>query len=296
MHRFAAVAVLDPRGRLLMQERDDDALHDPGRWGYPGGDLEAGEDFVAAAVRELTEETGLTVDPARLDSLGVQRFRSETCGEDDEFELFAVRMSVSDDDVVCGEGRQMMFVDPLALGDRDLHQATALTLDRVLAWIATHPFVPAVDQRQFAGVVLVDREGRILLQERDEHPRIDPEKWGLAGGHVEPGEDFETAAYRELLEETGVRLSPGDLELFGEFTVDHREAYGTWDRMQAFVAATDLTDADIECHEGRQIVFVDPAKAPDLDLSDSARIGLAPFLGSPRHAALSGSEPVRVET
>ena len=28
--------------------------------------------------------------------------------------------------------------------------------------------------------------------------------------------------------------------------------------MQVFVAATDLTDADIDCREGRQIVFVDP--------------------------------------
>ena len=51
-------------------------------------------------------------------------------------------------------------------------------------------------RRRFAGVILVDRRGWILLQERDEHPRIDPETWGLAGGHVEDGEDFETAAYR----------------------------------------------------------------------------------------------------
>ena len=44
---------------------------------------------------------------------------------------------------------------------------------------------PGPDPRRFAGVVLVDRRGWILLQERDEHPRIDPEKWGLAGGHVD---------------------------------------------------------------------------------------------------------------
>ena len=294
----------------------------------PAGTSRPGEDFVSAAVRELREETGLVVEPERLASLGVRRFRSESCGEDDEFELFAVRLSIGDDDVVCGEGRQMVFVDPQALGGRPLHQATALTLDRVQewqatavrtdfvqvtlvdprgrvlmqerdehapvwpemwcfpgggleegeapvdgrlpragrgdrrrgrtrgphrpralrarhrrprhvpvprlrrpddaqrprrrvprgpadglrrpgpparrrpravdrarrtgrlsAWIEEHPFVPAADQHRFAGVILVDRQGRILLQERDEHPRIDPEKWGLAGGHVDPGED-----------------------------------------------------------------------------------------------------------
>ena len=181
-----------------------------------------GENFREAAVRELEEETGLKVDPAHLDSLCVRTFRSETCGEDDEFELFAVGTSVGDDDVVCGEGRQMVFVDPDALGDRQLHQATSLTLDRVLEWSRSHPFVPSADQHRFAGVVLVDREGRILLQERDEHPLIDPGKWGLVGGHVDRGEELEAAAYRELVEETGVQLAPGDLEPFGEFIVDHR--------------------------------------------------------------------------
>lgn len=154
MHRFAAVAVLDPWGRLLLQERGDDALHDPGRWGYPGGDLEDGEDFVTAAVRELSEETGLAAAPDRLESLGVRRFRSETCGEYDEFELFAVRLPVTDDDVVCGEGRQMVFVDPDALEGRELHQATTLTLDRVLEWGAR----PV--RTDFVQVTLVDPRGR----------------------------------------------------------------------------------------------------------------------------------------
>ena len=38
------------------------------------------------------------------------------------------------------------------------------------------------DQRRFSGVLLVDRKGWILLQERDEHPVIDPDCWGLVGG------------------------------------------------------------------------------------------------------------------
>jgi len=287
MHRFAAVAVIDPRGRLLMQERGADALHEPGRWGYPGGDLETGEDFVDAAVRELVEETGLVVDAGDLESLGVERFRSDGCGREDEFELFAVRTTATQADVVCGEGVQMTFVDLDDVPDRPLHRATELTMDAVREWVGAHPFDPGPDPRRFAGIILVDRRGWILLQERDEHPRIDPEKWGLAGGHVDPGEDFEPAAHRELEEETGVRLPAGALWLFREFVVDHREAYGTWDVMQVFVASTDLTDADIDCREGRQIVFVDPAVARRLDLSSAATDIVPAFLASDVYASMA---------
>lgn len=148
---------------------------------------------------------------------------------------------------------------------------------------------------EFAAVILVDRRGWVLLQERDERPRIAPEKWSFSGGHLEPGEDPLAGAVRELEEETEVRLSPSDLELVAVQELRHPET-GTDDKIHLYAAGVDLTDADIVCHEGRQIVFVDPAKAPDLDLSDSARIGLTPFLGSAQHRALSGSAALRVET
>jgi 8-oxo-dGTP pyrophosphatase MutT (NUDIX family) len=428
MHRFSAVAVFDAFGRLLVQERGDDALHDPGRWGYPGGDLEDGEDFVTAAVRELEEETGLVVDPVDLQSLGQHRFRSESCGEDDEFELFAVRTTATDDDLVCGEGRQVrflgrdalavlhhhqalqltlsdaytwsaqqvrgdfvcltlvdhrgwflmqerdehapvwpdtwcfpgggleraesprqgaarelaeetgievspdelhdlgefevesphgrfryhafaaptdladrdvdcregrqiVFVDPAAIRDLPLVESTERVLASLEAWASEHTPVPAPGGRRFSGVVLVDPRGRILLQERDEHAPIDPEKWGLSGGHVEAGEDFETAAYRELEEETGVRLPPGTLTLFDEFVVDHRGAHGTWDVMQVFVAPTDLADADIDCQEGRRIVFVEPHVARGLDLTSAATDIVPHFLSSGAYTTMVARDP-----
>lgn len=148
---------------------------------------------------------------------------------------------------------------------------------------------------EFAAVILVDRRGWVLLQERDENPRIAPEKWSFCGGHLEPGEEPLSGAVRELEEETEVRLAPEDLQLVAVQELRHPET-GTDDRIHLYAAGVDLTDADIVCHEGRQIVFVDPAKAPDLDLSDSARIGLTPFLGSPQHAALSESAALMVES
>jgi 8-oxo-dGTP pyrophosphatase MutT (NUDIX family) len=132
--------------------------------------------------------------------------------------------------------------------------------------------------QRFSSVVLVDARGWILLQERDEHPAIDPDKWGFVGGHLDPGEDYLAGAYRELEEETAIRLD-GGLELYGRFTV-HHEHSDSDDEFALFVMGTHRTDADVECHEGRQIVFVDPDRVGELDLTAAARIALRQLLDS----------------
>ena len=133
--------------------------------------------------------------------------------------------------------------------------------------------------QRFAGVLLVDRRGWVLLQERDEHPAIDPEKWSLCGGHLEPDEEYHAGALRELEEETGIRMEHHELELWTEIEI-FNEAYDSVATMQVFVGATELTDGDIVLGEGRQIVFVDPAVAPTLDLSPTAGRIVPAFLDS----------------
>ena len=136
---------------------------------------------------------------------------------------------------------------------------------------------------RFGCVALVDRRGWVLLQERDEHAPIAPEQWGFPGGHLEDGEDFLTGAVREVAEETGVSLDPGQLQLVGEYDV-HPELGAA--RMGLFAAAVDLTDADIVCGECRQIVFVEPGAALALDLTESAAMTLPGFLSSDLYGRL----------
>lgn len=281
---FVSLTLVDPRGHVLMQERDEHAPTHPDVWWFPGGGLDPGEEPVEGAVRELAEETGIVLAPEDLTDLG--RFEQTTEGGPLWFHFYVARTSLRDSDVDCQEGRQIVFVDPARWDGLETAPLLATVRPALEGWLGAHRPAPSPDARCFAGVILVDREGRILLQERDEHAPIDPEKWGLAGGHLEPGEDFAPAAGRELEEETGVRLGPGELELWREVIVDHGAAHGTWDRMQVFVAATDLTDAHIDCREGRRIVFVDPRTALGLVLSSAAADIVPAFLGSETYRRL----------
>jgi 8-oxo-dGTP diphosphatase len=140
--------------------------------------------------------------------------------------------------------------------------------------------------KRFSVILLVDPQGRILLQERDEHAPISPDSWGMVGGHVEDGEDFEPAAYRELEEETGIRLPPGGLRLWRDEQFGYVGAAAP-NRYTLWVAPTTLTDADIVVGEGRQIVFVKPEALDGLALSESAAHFLPAFLASPDHADLT---------
>jgi len=55
-----AAAVIDLAGRVLIAQRPP-GKHLAGRWEFPGGKLEAGEDRRAGLARELREELGITL-------------------------------------------------------------------------------------------------------------------------------------------------------------------------------------------------------------------------------------------
>ena len=66
------VMVENEKGQLLMEARSDPDW--PGIC-FPGGHVEPGEAFSAAAVRETFEETGLTIEDPRL--VGVKQFQTK---------------------------------------------------------------------------------------------------------------------------------------------------------------------------------------------------------------------------
>lgn len=76
----------------------------------------------------------------------------------------------------------------------------------------------------------VDDELRVLLVRRAADHDTEPGRWALPGGHVEPDETGESAAYRELDEETGLdlRKHAAGLTLVGVFDAPGRDPRGRY--------------------------------------------------------------------
>jgi 8-oxo-dGTP diphosphatase len=80
------------------------------------------------------------------------------------------------------------------------------------------PFAVAVDLAIFT---IRDGALAVLLIERGEDPYAGA--WALPGGFVRPDEDAETAAWRELHEETGVERFAGHLEQLRTYSAPDRD-------------------------------------------------------------------------
>lgn len=77
MHRtenveLTVVCLLEDGGKVLLQNRKKEDWHG---WALPGGHVAPGESFVDAVIREMREETGLTIRNPKL--VGVKQFPIE---------------------------------------------------------------------------------------------------------------------------------------------------------------------------------------------------------------------------
>lgn len=75
------------------------------------------------------------------------------------------------------------------------------------------------DQLRIVLVILEQGDGRVVLQLRSDIEGIaNPGKWGIFGGHMEPGESPAAAALREIEEELSIQLRADKLRWLTEWT------------------------------------------------------------------------------
>jgi ADP-ribose pyrophosphatase YjhB (NUDIX family) len=109
-----AAIITNDDGHVLLQRRSDNGL-----WGLPGGGVEIGESVSTAIIREVQEETGLTVKIERL--VGVYsdpRFQVVRYADGNVVHyintLFACRV-VGGTLQTCEESLDLQFFDPACL-------------------------------------------------------------------------------------------------------------------------------------------------------------------------------------
>lgn len=126
----AAIIIRNENDQILLQERTD-----RNKWGLPGGCQDLGEDLRVTAVREAYEETGIKLDPNKIELIdtlsGESRKNSYPNGDIvyNNTSLYLADVSISDETTLKGdsETKRLRFFNlnevPENLMDTDLIQA-----------------------------------------------------------------------------------------------------------------------------------------------------------------------------
>ena len=98
---------------------------------------------------------------------------------------------------------------------------------------------------------LVNDRNQVLMQRRSPHKSLWPNRWdGTGGGHVDASELGMFAVIRELREELGIEMAPGDVRYIGGCLSEQRTDK-MWNRHwnEFFVAHGDVDVARIRLQE-----------------------------------------------
>ncbi|MCW2967878.1 MAG: hypothetical protein JWM71_1650, partial [Solirubrobacteraceae bacterium] len=106
-----------------------------------------------------------------------------------------------------------------------------------------------------AGGVVVDEGGRVALVHRPRHG-----DWSLPKGKLDPGEDWEAAALREIEEECGLRCALEDELPASDYRIGGRRKRVRWWRMRVLEdLGTEHTDDEVD-----ELRWATPAEAQEL--------------------------------
>ncbi len=242
---YTTALIREAAGRLLFQRRADFEW-----WGLPGGVLEVGESLADGVVREVREETGLTVEPIKLVGVYSGPQYDVRYPNGDEVQQWTAALECR---MVAGAGRA------------DGVETTAQAFFAAGALPPTSPWYAAMARDLFAGggaaafeapraappdgrgatimalraalgqawlvapgasAFIRDAAGRVLLVRR-----ADNGHWMLPSGYMDLGESVAETAVREVREETGLEVTP--VRLVGAYAgPENQVVYNNGDPVQ----------------------------------------------------------------
>ncbi|WP_045741428.1 MULTISPECIES: NUDIX domain-containing protein [Actinoplanes] len=132
-----------------------------------------------------------------------------------------------------------------------------------------------VIDRRAGRVLLVDRDERVLLLHGGDPGRPEQRWWFTPGGGLEEGETTALAAQRELYEEVGLRVEPGDLSgpvhhEVTEFEYDSRHYRQAQDFYLLRVPAWEVDTSGMDAEEQSTIIAHRWWSAEEIAASDEA--------------------------
>lgn len=284
-HDGSAVILMDARGRVLLQQRDDDIPPAGyGRWTVPGGRREGEETPRQTALREFAEETGLKLERLRFWRVASSAtFPGQLAST---LPVFFADDPVDEAAIEVNEGLDFRFWAP---GEALALLMNPWTRDLLEAFFASDQYRGTLAAKraykQGVAVLAMDRWGRVLLQLRDEDlpPERSPGVWSLPGGLIEPDEAPDAAALREFEEETGQLLE--ELKLYRAFR--HADlATLLVDVQHVYYCDPDIPEDLIDVREGQAFRYWGPGDLATLPMPPHARTIMEWFFESPAYKGL----------
>ncbi len=284
MEEVAVGLIVAADGRVLLQHRDaTPGLSGAGLWGFFGGHIEPGETPADAFLREIDEELGWR--PRHFEPYlhrqvpGLRRAGDRGYGADVVTHVFAAHLDVPLDALTLGEGQGMALYAPDAL-PAGIVPGLVATIETFAA-SDTYRRVKRRWDIITATAILVDGEGRFLLQHRDDKPEIDnPGMWGSFGGRIEDYETPEDGFLRELDEELSWQPECWELHLAAPFRPDER-----WQLIYIYAAPVEVPIDALVLGEGQGMAFFGVDDLPGATQPDYAAL-LRRFVELPAYARM----------
>lgn len=108
------IVIRDDNGHCLLLKRSMSSKGNPGKWDLPGGKIDAGENFEEALLREVAEETGLTISIQHVAGTAeseLQTIRVVYLILEGRLESGQVRLSSEHDDYVWVDRQELAKLD-----------------------------------------------------------------------------------------------------------------------------------------------------------------------------------------